>query len=129
MKNSDQYLIFDAHLDLAMNALEWNRDLRWTVEQIRQSELSLTDKPDRHKGTVSLPAMRQGNIGICVTTQIARYVKPESGLPGWHSQEQAWAQSQGQLSWYQAMEWQNEMHQIKDLLSLETHLDLLAKQS
>ena len=30
--------ILDAHLDLAMNALEWNRDLTWTVEDIRKSK-------------------------------------------------------------------------------------------
>ena len=53
-------LIFDGHLDLAMNALEWNRDLRWTVEEIRKSEEGMTDKPDRAKGTVSLPSMREG---------------------------------------------------------------------
>jgi membrane dipeptidase len=50
-------LIFDAHLDLAMNALEWNRDLRWTTEEIRKSEEGMTDKPDRTNGTVSLPSM------------------------------------------------------------------------
>ena len=67
--------ILDAHLDLAMNAMEWNRDLTWTVEDIRKSEMGMTDKPDREKNTVSLDAMRKGNIGICVATQIARYVK------------------------------------------------------
>ena len=53
-------LIFDAHLDLAMNALEWNRDLRWPIPDIRRSEKSMTDKKDRGNGTVSLPAMREG---------------------------------------------------------------------
>jgi membrane dipeptidase len=42
-------LIFDAHLDLAMNALEWNRDLTRTIDEIRQRETGLTDKPDRGK--------------------------------------------------------------------------------
>ena len=37
-------LIFDAHLDLAMNALEWNRDLTWTVDEIRKSEVGMSDK-------------------------------------------------------------------------------------
>ena len=68
-------LIFDGHLDLAMNAMEWNRDLRWTVEEIRQSEEGMTDKPDRAKGTVSFPSLREGHVGICVATQIGRYVK------------------------------------------------------
>jgi membrane dipeptidase len=115
-------LIFDAHLDLSMNALEWNRDLRYTVEEIRRSEVGMTDKPDRAKGTVSLPAMRKGNIGLCCATQIARYVKPGSKLPGWKSPEQAWAQTQGQLAWYRAMEEAGEMVQIRSASDLEKHL-------
>jgi len=120
-------LIFDSHLDLAMNALEWNRDLRWTVKEIRKSEEGMTDKPDRAKGTVSLPSMREGRIGICVATQIARYVKPENKIPGWKSPEQAWAQTQGQLAWYKAMEEAGEMTQILTINDLENHLVLWEK--
>jgi len=117
-------LIFDAHLDLSMNAMEWNRDITLTVPQIRKREEGLTDKPDRAKGTVSLPAMRRGRIGLCVATQIARYVAPGNPLPGWHSQEQAWAQTQGQLAWYKAMEDKGEMIQIKDADGLLAHVKL-----
>ena len=116
--------IFDAHLDLAMNAMEWNRDLTLTVQEIREREAGLTDKPDRGNNTVSLTAMRKGNIGLCVATQIARYVKKGSPLPGWHSQHQAWAQTQGQLAWYKAMEKAGEMVQISNLEALESHLAL-----
>tara|TARA_B100000767_G_C19734207_1_gene523134 strand:+ start:744 stop:1808 length:1065 start_codon:yes stop_codon:yes gene_type:complete len=115
-------LIFDAHLDLAMNALEWNRNLILSVKEIQHKEQFLKDKPDRGKGTVSLDAMRKGNIGLCVATQIARYVKPENNLPGWNSPEQAWAQTQGQLAWYRAMEDINEMTQIKSKEDLENHI-------
>src|SRR5687767_9326547 len=117
-------LIFDAHLDLAMNALEWNRDLTRPIDEIRQRDAHFTDKPDRGKGTVCLPEMRRGRIGLCVATQIARYVKPKNELPGWHSPEQAWAQTQGQLAWYRAMEEAGEMVQIKDAVSLQKHLQL-----
>ncbi|NDV17655.1 peptidase M19 [Muricauda sp. TY007] len=116
--------IFDAHLDLAMNALEWNRDLRLSVSEIRELEQGMTDKPDRGKNTVSLPAMRKGNIGLCMATQIARFVEKDSPLPGWHSQHQAWAQTQGQLAWYKTMEVAGEMVQIKDVEGLESHLKL-----
>ncbi len=102
-------LIFDAHLDLSMNAMEWNRDLTQTVMHIREREKGMNDKPDRGNGTVSLPEMRKGKIGICVATLIARFVKPGSPLPGWNSQEQAWAQTQGQLAWYKTMEDAGEM--------------------
>ena len=117
-----QPLIFDAHLDLSMNALEWNRDLRWAVGEIRESERGMADKPDRARGTVSFEAMRRGNVGVCVATLIARFVRPGSPIPGWHSQEQAWAQAQGQLAWYRAMEEAGEMVQIATLAELDRHL-------
>ena len=116
--------IFDAHLDLSMNALEWNRDLTWDIEAIRKSEQGITDKPDRGKNTVTLGEMRKGNIGICVATQIARDVKPKSDLPGWNSPHQAWAQTQGQLAWYKAMEEIGEMISITNLEQLNRHLEL-----
>jgi membrane dipeptidase len=114
--------IIDAHLDLAMNAMEWNRDLRLPVKDIRAREVGMDDKPDRGKGTVSLPALRKGGIGLVVATQIARYVAPGNQLPGWHSPEQAWAQTQGQLAWYREMEAQGEMVMIRDAHSLSNHV-------
>ncbi len=116
--------IFDAHLDLAMNAMEWNRDLSWSVGDIRAKEEGMTDKPDRGKNTVSFDALRKGNIGICMATQIARFVKRDSQLPGWNSPHQAWAQTQGQLAWYRAMEAIGEMTQITNKDELNRHLDL-----
>ena len=73
---------------------------------------------------VSLPELRKGNIGLVVATQIARYVAPDNSLPGWNSPEQAWAQTQGQLAWYQAMVEKGEMAQIKNGSDLEQHLAL-----
>ena len=73
--------IVDAHLDLAMNALEWNRDLTRPVDEIRSRERSLADKPDRGRGTLSFPEMRRGRVGLCVATQIARYVAADNPCP------------------------------------------------
>ena len=114
--------IFDAHLDLSMNALEWNRDLSRSLDEIRNREVGQTDKKDRSRGTVCLPEMRRGKIGLCVATQIARYTKRGNPLPGWHSPEQAWAQTQGQLAWYQEMERRGEMTPVCNLDQLEAHL-------
>ncbi|MEW6306636.1 MAG: membrane dipeptidase [Verrucomicrobiota bacterium] len=115
---------FDAHLDLSMNALEWNRDYTRPISEIRQREHSKTDKPDRGRGTVCLPELRKGNIGLVVATQIARYVRLNNPLPGWFSSEQAWAQTQGQLAWYRAMEERGEMVQITNRAELEKHVQL-----
>jgi membrane dipeptidase len=81
------------------------------------------DKPDRGRGTVSLPELRRGGIGLVVATQIARFVASDNPLPGWHSAWQAWAQTQGQLAWYKEMEAAGEMVMIKDLVGLERHVN------
>lgn len=117
-------LIIDAHLDLAMNAIEWNRDLSMSLEDIRLKELNMKDKPDRGKGTVCLPELRRGKIGFVVATQLARVNPFNSALSGWNSPAQAWAMTQAQLAWYREMERQGEMIQIVDSKGLDAHLRL-----
>lgn len=116
--------IIDGHLDLAMNAIEWNRDLRLPLKDIRDREMHMPDKPDRGNGTVCLPELRKGRIGLVVATQLARYTPPGSSLPGWHSPQQAWAMTQAQLAWYREMEALEEMAQIRGLTDLEAHLKM-----
>ncbi|NND33533.1 MAG: peptidase M19 [Saprospiraceae bacterium] len=116
--------IIDAHLDLAMNAIEWNRDLRQPLQHIREREMHMPDKSDRGRGTVCLPELRNGQIGLVVATQLARYQPSGSTLPGWHSPQQAWAMTQAQLTWYREMEKLGEMVQITNLTQLNAHLDL-----
>lgn len=116
--------IFDAHLDLSMNAMEWNRDLTWSIADIRKSETGMKDMPGRANNTVSFEAMRKGNIGLCMATQIARYTKKTNPLPGWKSPHQAWAQTQAQLAWYNAMEELGELVQIRNNEQLNAHLEL-----
>lgn len=117
-------LIFDAHLDLSMNALEWNRDLRWSQEKIRRWEQHMTDKVDRGNNTVCFPEMRRGRVGLCVATQIGRYSPYFHRLPGWNSPEQAWAQTQGQLAWYRAMEEAGELKPITTRAELDAMVEL-----
>ncbi len=112
----------DAHLDLAMNAMEWNRDYRRPIREIRDREKLLTDKPDRGKGVVNFEELRKGHIGLVVATQIARYVAPDNPLPGWHSPQQAWAQTQAQRAWYEAMEEAGELVSITNTKQLDTHV-------
>lgn len=114
----------DAHLDLSMNALEWNRDLRLSVPDVRKLEEGKTDKLDRGKNTVCFPELRAGEVGLVIATQIARYTAPGNPLPGWQSPEQAWAQTQGQLAWYRTMEEAGELTQIITRIQLEEHLAL-----
>ncbi|MCH8043762.1 MAG: membrane dipeptidase [Planctomycetes bacterium] len=117
-------LIFDCHLDISMNAMQWNRDVTRPLEEIRRREAHLTDFLDRGQGTVSLGEMRRGQIGLCVATLIGRCTSEKSPLRqlmAYESPEIAWSVTQGQLAWYRQMEDDGQMRQIRDLASLREH--------
>lgn len=117
-------LTFDAHLDLSLNALGgFNRDLRLPVHEIRRREAGLTGK-GRACGTTAFPEMRQGRVGLCVATQLAGCMPGASPIAGWMSPEQAYAETQGQLAWYKAMEACGEMRQVTNRQELEAALAL-----
>jgi len=123
--------IVDGHLDLATNAMTLNRDLTKTVNEIREKErrLGWKDYQDRGQGTVALPELREGNIGLVITTMISRYSENGSplhtmALPGWHSPQQAYAHAQCQLTWYREMEALGEMVPITTKNGLSTHLKM-----
>ena len=88
-------LLIDCHLDLAMNALQWNRNLELSVAEIRQLEADMTQK-GRGCGTVSLPELRRGDVGLSVVTVIARTARPNSPASGAATQEISYAKAQGQ---------------------------------
>jgi membrane dipeptidase len=118
-------LIFDAHLDLAWNALDWNRNLQFPCERIRQLEKDAgdTDK-GRGAGTVSFPDLRRGKIVTFVATLLARLFRPGSIPPiQLYSQaEAAFGAAMGQLHYYRGMEQQGHLCFIKDWPSLEAHI-------
>jgi len=117
-------LTFDAHLDLSLNALGgFNRDLRLPVHDIRRREAGLIGK-GRACGTTAFPEMRQGRVGLCVATQLAGCMPGASPIAGWMSPEQAYAETQGQLAWYKAMEEVGEMRQVTNLQELEAAVAL-----
>ncbi|MFB3042539.1 MAG: dipeptidase [Candidatus Poribacteria bacterium] len=115
-------LIIDAHLDLAMNALNWNRDLTLGVHEIRKREEGMTQK-GRAMGTVAFPEMKAGRVAISIATVIARVARQGNPLSGYSSAEIAYAQAQGQLAYYRILESQGKLRIITDWKSLESHVN------
>ena len=114
-------LIIDAHLDLSMNALQWNRDLLKSAYTIRTSEQYVQGK-GRAVGTVAFPEMRRGRIFLSVATLIAR----STGRPAPHidysSTAQAYGAARGQLAYYRALEKQGHVRIIEDVPSMDAHV-------
>lgn len=121
--NSELLPLVDCHLDLAMNALEWNRDLTRPLAAVRAAEAHLRDRPDRGRSTVSLPELRRAGVAVCVATQIARLEHDAfSPVFGWRSPAQAWAMTQAQLAWYREMEAIGELTPVTTRAGLDAHL-------
>ena len=120
-------LIIDGHLDLAMNALLYNRDLTRSVYEIRRQEAGMKQK-GRTMGTVAFPEMHRGEIFICLATTIGRLAKRREtddrsvGIVGSNSPEIAYASAFGQLSYYKILESEGKIRIIKDSISLDAHL-------
>ena len=115
--------IFDAHLDLSLNALTYNRDLRMSIAELRQLETGMTDLGGRGRATVSLPELRKAGAGIVVATLLAGCMKPAGPGGGWNSPHQAYAMTQGQLAWYRSMEDAGELVSIRNRDELQSHFD------
>ncbi len=114
-------LVFDGHLDLAWNALQWNRDIQQSVHTLRVQEAGLIGK-GRGQNTVALPEMRRGSVFLCFATILARSTPIQVPHVDFHSPAQAFASAQGQLAWYRAMERQGEPVIITGLEQLDAHL-------
>lgn len=114
-------LLFDAHLDLAFNAIDWNRNLEMSIAEIRAAEASMTEL-GRGTGTVSLPEMRRGQLGLCLATMFARLRQTMPAPYGCASAEACYAVGIGHQAYYLAMERRGLMRQIKTRTDLSRHI-------
>lgn len=120
-------LLFDAHLDLAWNAIDWNRDLLLSVDEIRQHETSgkEADFKARGRGTVTFPELRQGGFGIFIATLLARLFRPDLKPPiqRFANMTSAYACAHGQMAYYVALEKAGHLRWIKDLATFNQHVE------
>jgi membrane dipeptidase len=107
-------LVVDAHLDLAMNAVMWNRDLALSAHETRrlEREEGFTEK-GRAAGTVGFPDLRAGQIGLVFATVIARKNHGQNSGIDFRTHEIAFAQAQGQFAYYRELERQEIIRLIR----------------
>lgn len=120
---------FDAHLDMAMNALDHERDQRLAVARLREREQGTTGVW-RGVATVSVDELRQGGCGVVLSTLIARskpWVKPgrddqHSGCD-WPDPTMAYSIAMGQLAYYRLLESQGLLRIITTADQLKQHAE------
>lgn len=137
-------LIFDAHLDIAWNAMSYDRDQLLSVDEMRAREANMTG-PSRGNCTVSLPEMRRANIGLSLVTVLSRampakmpddYPSPGPGIGkrghsevilreslDFANQTICCANGQGQLAYYQLLQQQGHLRMIRDAKALDVMFD------
>ena len=120
--------IFDAHLDLAINAVDWNRDLRVSVADLRAQERAANmAEPGRGRATVTFPELKRAGVRTGVATVIARFETPVDHAFGWSSPEACYASAMGQLAYYRAMERSGWVRQLRTRADLRDHAAAAAR--
>jgi len=118
-------MIFDAHLDLALNAVEFRRDLSLSLGELRARQtaegVAAIGTP-----TVTLDELRRGGVGVVVSTLLARSKPWASSSPvstvlmrDWPTRDMVYAVARGQLAWYQLMEQRGQLRIITSSAQLQ----------
>ena len=131
--------IIDAHLDIAWNALSFDRDQLLDLGELRRRETGMSGGA-RARCTVSIPEMRRASVRVCLATLLCRALP--SDLPEMDSnigeigdrshgeiilrenldyanQTIACAMAQGQLAYYLLLEQQGHLRLIRCAEDLE----------
>lgn len=114
-------LIIDGHLDLAWNALQWNRDLLVPVYTIRTREAGTPGK-GRALNTVSLPELQRGRVALCFATILARSTGHARPHIDYDSPEQAYAIGQSHQAYYHALAARGHIRLIGNQRQLTDHM-------
>ena len=134
MPNQKHPTIIDSHLDLAINAISFDRDLTEDLNTLRDREKHMNDHPARGKATVTLPEMRKGNVVLTFATLLARcnpQYRPGGGFKRVDidhttptlSASVAW----GQLAYYEILEDTGDVAMIKDRKGLSAFWESLGR--
>ncbi|WP_165234031.1 dipeptidase [Aquisphaera insulae] len=121
-------LIFDGHLDLAWNALSWDRDLTLDLDLLNLAEAGMTDHPARGRATTSLPELLKGGIAACQATLLARS-RPQARKPegsprmslDFVNADVTSAIARGQLAYYFLLERRGLLKMIRTAADLDAH--------
>lgn len=128
--------MIDAHLDLAWNALYFNRDLLASIAEVRHYEREMKDELARGLNTVTLPELRRGNVAISIATLLGRSGPEIPKRVGfnrtsldYNNQAIAYSHAMGQLAYYRLLETQGHVRVITTRKQLQEHWDSWQKDS
>lgn len=110
---------------MAHGAIQLNRDLTLSIEQVRQKDdiEGFEDSPD--EGTMaSLPELRRAEVSAALVKVVGRIHRPGSPLEGYRGPEAAYAAAQGDLAYYRILEAKGEIRILRTGGELSEHMQL-----
>ncbi len=115
------YMLIDAHLDLAFNAVGMGADLRLPLDALRRSEAGVAAAGRGETSTVTLPEIRSADIRVVFGTIFVQSPRTVFNLigPTYASPEEANAQGWAQLRYYHELAASGEIA----LIGTRTELD------
>lgn len=72
MRDERRMMIVDGHLDLAMNALDYEREQTWSLERIRGRDAEVLPGDGRGTAGVCLSELERGGVGLVTATLFVR---------------------------------------------------------
>ena len=116
-------LLFDAHLDLAFNALQLNRDITQPAATVRTHD-PVAALESFGSCTTTLPDLRRGRIGLVCGTVMSR-IDPNDlwTRTGMYCQAQCHGVGRGHLAYYQALERNGHIRFVRSVRDLDATLE------
>lgn len=119
--------IIDGHLDLAWNAVGFERDLTRLARDVNAVESNWQDSPARGGTVVTLEEMRRGNVWLGFGTLLARAAQHRHATVAAASRMNldfrhrwgAYCAAHAQLAWYRAMQRAGEIRLITTAAELD----------
>jgi membrane dipeptidase len=121
-------LLIDAHLDLALNAINYDRDLSLPLARLNEAEAQMDDQPFRGRATVTLPEMRRAGVAVCIVTLLARSGPRHERQARYGRSDLDHATREGahcachaQLAYYRLLEARGDLRMIRTAGELDLH--------
>ena len=123
-------IIIDGDYPMAQGALNWDRDLSWSLDRIRTATPGhikipgpATGSPDEYT-MASLPEMRKAEIAAALVKVVSCVKRPGHPHGEVRTQDIAYASAMGQLAYYSLLESKKEAQIIFTSKILQSHIDL-----
>jgi membrane dipeptidase len=120
--------LLDAHLDLAMNAVYYDRDITLDVETLNAAEAGLRDQPFRGRATTTLPELNKAGVAVCLATVLARSGPKHERQPSYRRSDLDFGLREGaacschaQLAYYRILERRGLIRLIRTKTDLDAH--------